>query len=207
MLIERIDVKLNFLSPILGSLPADPALLTKFIASKAPSPWQETEEEDVAKDREEEFDKERGLTVFAADEKGLFLYDYHVKGFIKEAGNVLKDTEGIKIKNLRSKIDNYVFIQPRRIYLCREDGSIIQEEDEIFERPLRAQTMRGPRVSLVASEKVDLPITCQFTVEILENEKDVNWKVVQKLLDYGKFKGLGQWRNGGWGRFEWEQVS
>ena len=205
MLIERIDVKLNFLSPILGSLPADPALLTKFIASKAPSPWQATEEEDVAKDREEEYTSDRGLTVFATDEKGLFLYDYHIKGFLKEAGNVLKDTEDIKIKNLRSKIDNYVFIQPRRIYLCREEGSYIQEEDEIFERPLRAQTMKGPRVSLVASEKIDLPIICHFEIEILEN-KEVTWEVIQKLLDYGQYKGLGQWRNGGWGRFEWKKV-
>lgn len=204
MLIERIDVKLNFLSPILGSLPADPALLTKFIASKAPAPWMETEEEDVAKDREEEYTSDRGLTVFACDDQGMFFYDYHIKGFIKEAGNVLKEVVGIK--NLRSKINNYVFIQPRRIYLCREDGSIIQEEDEIFERPLRAQTMRGPRVSLVASEKVNPPIVCRFTIEIIEN-KEVNWKVVQKLLDYGKFKGLGQWRNGGWGRFEWERVN
>lgn len=205
MKIKQIYIKLNFLSPILGSLPADPTLLTKYIASKAPAPWQQTEEEDAAKDREEEFDGSRGLTVFASDDQGLFLYDYHVKGFIKEAGNVLK--ESVKIKNLRSKIDSYLFVSPRRIYLYREDGSPIQEEDEIFERPLRAQTMKGPRVSLVASEKINLPITCLFTVEILENEKSVNWEVIQKLLDYGQYKGLGQWRNGGWGRFEWEQIS
>jgi hypothetical protein len=156
----------------------------------------------VAAAAEKQYDK--GLTVFAQDEKGLFLYDYHLKEFIKEAGNTLK--EAVKIKNLRSKVDNYLFIQPRRIYLCREDGTHILEEDDVFERPLRAQTMRGPRVSLVASERVNLPITCQFAIEILENEKDVSWKVIQKLLEYGQYKGLGQWRNGGWGRFEWEQL-
>jgi len=204
MQIQKIEVKLNFISPVLGSLPADPAILTKFIAANAPSPWQQTEEEDAAKDRDQEFDGDRGLTVFAHDENGMYFYDYHIKGFIKEAGNTLKET--VKVKNLRSKIDNYLFIQPRRIYLLRPDGSPIHEENDVFERPLRAQTMKGPRVSLVASERINLPVSCQFTIEILENEKDVSWKIVQRLLEYGRYKGLGQWRNGGWGRFLWEQV-
>jgi len=78
MQIQKIEVKLNFISPVLGSLPADPAILTKFIAANAPSPWQQTEEEDVATDRAQEYDSDRGLTVFARDGSGMYFYDYHV---------------------------------------------------------------------------------------------------------------------------------
>lgn len=200
ILAQSFQVRLNFISPILGSLPADPELLSKYIASRAPSPLQQDEEEGVA----QEVDAEKSLTVFARDETGLFFYDYHIKGFIKEAGNTLK--EAVKTTALRSKIDNYLFVFPRRIYICRENGVPIQKEDEFLERPLRAQTALGPRIALAKSERINLPITCQFTVEILENKKDVSWETVQKLLDYGRYKGLGQWRNGGWGRFEWEEV-
>jgi len=207
MQIERFNVQLNFIEPVLGSLPADPEVYSKYIASKAPAPWVQDEEIAAAEEaavKEDNARMEKGLTVFAYDEKGLYFYDYHIKGFFKEAGNTLKDT--VKIKNLRSKIDNYLFIQPRRIYLQRPDGSFVKEEDEILERPLRAQTMQGPRVSLAASEKVNLPVVLAFTIEILENGKDVSWELVRELLDYGRFKGLGQWRNGSWGRFEWRLL-
>lgn len=207
MQIERIPIQFNFIEPVLGSLPADPDVYTKYIASKAPAPWQQDEEVVAAEEaaiKEDSGRMEKGLTVFAQDENGLFFYDYHVKGFIKEAGNTMKET--VKIKNLRSKIDNYLFIQPRRIYLRRPDGSHVTEEDGILERPLRAQTMKGPRVSLAASEKINLPVCLQFTIEVLENGKDVSWKVIRELLDYGRYKGLGQWRNGSWGRFKWERI-
>lgn len=204
MQVEKIGIQLDFIEPILGSLPADPAIYTKYVASKAPAPWQQDEEVETA-DRvaDNKPEMERGLTVFAQDEKGLFFYDYHIKGFLKEAGNTLKET--VKVKNLRSKIDNYLFINPRRIYLYRPDGSIVTEEDDILERPLRAQTMQGPRVSLVASERVNLPVSIQFTIEILENEKNISWDIISRLFDYGQYKGLGQWRNGSWGRFKWKR--
>jgi hypothetical protein len=196
----KYNVEIEFIEPILGSLPADPAVYTNYIASKAPSTWQHDEEVELADARADEMNLDKGITVFARDEKGLFLYNYHVKGFLKEVANMLKDNFGIP--NLRSKIDYYVYVQPRRIYLTRPNGRIIQEEDEIFERPLRAKTAQGERVALAASERINPPCKIQFTLEIVENSAGITWELLQEICKFGRLKGLGQWRNGGWGQFE-----
>lgn len=204
MKIEKMKVKLVFQESILGSMPADPAVYTTYIADKAPAGWLKDEEilnaEELAATKE---NADKSVTVFPQDDEGLFFYNYHLKGFLKEAGNVLKDQ--VKIKNLRSKIDNFLFINPRKIYMCRPDGSAILEEDDILERPLRGQTAMGPRVALAASERVRPPVEIVFDIELLEH-KEVKMDTIRTLLGYGKFKGLGQWRNGGWGRFEWEEI-
>lgn len=193
----KLRVKLTFNENLLGSLPADEAVLTRFVSSKAPAPWLEAEEGDVLP----EYTQDRGLTVFPQDENGLFLWNYQFKGFLKEAGNILK--EQLKIKNLRSKIDNYVFVHPRRLYLQR-NGVNILEPDGVLERPLRGQTAKGPRVSLVGSEIVNVPVTLDATIEVLRGE--VTIKTIKAILDYGKLKGLGQWRNGGFGTFTWSEL-
>ncbi|MGB9660691.1 MAG: hypothetical protein ACPL5F_01570 [Moorellaceae bacterium] len=198
--IDRMGVRVTFTEDVLGSWPADENLFTRYVSSKAPSPWLGEEEQKSLRERSEE----TGLTVFPQDEKGVHFYNYHLKGFIKEAGNVLKGAEAVGIKNLRSKIDNYVFVQPRRIYFYR-DGAVVKEPDDILERPLRAQTAQGPRVTLAASERVKAPVTLEFVIEVIEN-KEVTLDILRTLLDYGSYKGLGQWRNGGWGSFEWEEV-
>jgi len=207
MKIEKAKIKLNFLDGILGSMPADPAIYTKFVAAKAPAGWLCDEEilnaEELAASKEADFDADRNVTVFPQDETGIFLYNYHIKGFLKEAGNILKDQ--VKIKNLRSKLDNYVFVNPRKIYLTRPGGEIVAEEDDVLERPLRGQTARGERITLLASERVLPPAQIVFTVELIEH-KEVTLDTIRAILDYGRYKGLGQWRNGGWGRFEWGEM-
>lgn len=195
----KYNVEIEFLEPILGSLPADPAIYSNYIASKAPSKWQHDEEVELADAMADE-NPDRSITVFAQDEKGLFLYDYHIKGFLKEVANMLKDNFGIP--NLRQKVDYYTYVHPRRIYLMRPGGSIIAEEDEVFERPLRGKTAQGERVALVASERVNPPVMLRFTLEIVENSAGITWELLRGICEFGRLKGLGQWRNGGWGRFE-----
>jgi hypothetical protein len=199
MKIHEMKVRIKFTQPILGSMPADEELYTKFIASKAPAEWLVDEEvENIP-----EVDYDKGVTVFPQDKQGIFLYNYHIKGFFKHAGNVLKDQ--LKIKNLRSKLDDYLFIKERKIYLIR-DGKIIQEEDRILERPLRAKTMQGERVALASSEVIDPPAEAIFTVQLLEH-KQVKMDTIKELLDYGRFMGIGQWRNASFGSFEWEEIA
>lgn len=194
----EMKVKINFIQPILGSWPAEEEIYTRYILSKSPSEWQAEEEEESFTER----DYDRGVTIFPCDDKGIHLMNYHIKGFLKHAGNVLKDS--VKIKNLRSKLDDYVFIKERKIYLYR-NGQIIKENDGVLERPLRAMTMQGPRVSLVASEIIEPPAEAAFTIQLIEH-KEINLGTIRTLLDYGKFLGIGQWRNGGYGQFEWKEV-
>ncbi len=195
---EKMFIRIDFTEDILGSLPADKDILTRFISHKANAPWLEAEEGDCLPEKTDDSNH----TVFPQDHLGMFLWNYHLKGFIKEAGNNLKDH--VNVKNLRSKMDNFLFVHDRRLYLYR-GKDIIQDADSILERPLRAQTARGPRVSLVGSERVSTPVTIYSTLELLYH-KELNFELVKDLLTYGKLKGLGQWRNASWGTFDWAEV-
>lgn len=197
--VDKLEIKIMFTEDILGSWPADNEILTRFISTKAPSPWLQAEENDAIPEKP----AEAGHSVFPQDKKGLFLWNFHIKGFLKEAGNNLKTA--VNIKNLRSKIDNYVFIQPRKIYLQR-DGEIITEPDDILERPVRAQTIQGPRIALVGSERVKPPAEITCTIEVIDNA-EITLNTIRQLLEYGAYKGIGQWRNGGFGSFAWEELS
>ena len=46
MLTEKMKVRFNFTEDILGSWPADQALLTRFISKKAPDEYMQVEESD-----------------------------------------------------------------------------------------------------------------------------------------------------------------
>ncbi len=132
-----------------------------------------------------------GWTGFHQDEKGCFMYNYALLGFLKEAGNTLKEQLGIRA--LKSKIDQYIFVEPRRIRLkAAPDG--------VLERSLRAMTMQGPRVTLVRSDYIDAGTELTATVRILQN-KEVTGNVIREILEYGQFRGLGQFRNGSYGQF------
>jgi hypothetical protein len=185
---------------MLGTVPKSPEIYADYIATRNPNGVDETEIETVEKI------EEKGWTGFHADEKGLFIYDYMLKGFLKNAGEVLasgmqvqKEKKGVlvteKLKAVRSKIDKYLFVFPRRIYLGKE------APDGVVERPLRAMTMQGPRVSLARSDYVDAGIELEFTISLLP-QREITWEIIEALFEYGKLAGLGQFRSGSFGRFE-----
>lgn len=206
MKIESRRYRLTGFTPLLGSQPAKEEIRTEYIASKAPSPERGREEDAMLPDLDS-----KGLTVFLRrpEDDALSMMDYHVIAFLKAACSVLAAENGIK--QAASKVNTYVFAEPRVIPVLR-NGKPIIDEDSVLERPLRAQTMQGPRVALAASERVDDPWTIEFTLKLIANEgtpksKAVSWEALEAALDYGALRGLGQWRNGGWGRFAWERVA
>ena len=102
------------------------------------------------------------------------------------------------IKAFKKEIDKLIFVEPRTIPILF-DG----EMGECC-RPLRAQTMQGERVSLALSEQIPAGATCEFTIVLLCDDHE---KAVREWLDYGRFSGIGQWRNSGKGRFRWEEIA
>ncbi len=120
MEIEKMTVKITFTEDILGSLPADENLLTRFVSSKIDDPMLQAEEGDCLPERS----RDSGHTVFPEDDEGIFLWNYQVKGFLKEAANNMKLAVGVK--NLRSKINNFVFITERRIRIKRDGENILE---------------------------------------------------------------------------------
>lgn len=183
-----MKVKIKLLTEMLGTVTKDPEVYKTYIESKKPE-TQNGEDEYLTIDKIEE----KGWTGFHRDENGLFIYEYMIKGFLKAAGNVLK--EELKIKALRSKLDDFVFIQPRRIYMGQE------KPDGFVERPLRAMTMQGPRVTLARSDYINAGKVIDFNITLLPH-KEIKEETVLRLLRHGELMGLGQFRNGGYGRFE-----
>lgn len=192
MNITRYTVKCTFITPVLGTQPqrdvASEYLASKFIdnGGELPADEAETLPEMV----------EKGTTVFHKRDGCPILYDYMVKGFLKEAGRTFNGLHGVK--NLRSKIDSLVFVSPRQITLDIPDGCRI----EYLERPLRAETAQGPRVALARSEM--LPAGAHFEITLEVYDGPITDDILRDLFTYGKHKGIGQWRNGSYGRFEFE---
>lgn len=195
---ENMKVKLTFIEPILGTCPADEEVYKNFIATKAPD--ASTLEEEVAALGVDAV-VEKGLTIFPRTEGGKpFLYDYQIKGFFKDTCGGLKRVKGTVssgIKAYKKEIDKLIFPQPRQIPFDF-DGEI-----GYCQRPLRAQTMQGERVSLAISEQIPAGATVSFSIELFSDDHE---KAVREWLDYGKYSGIGQWRNSGKGRFTWEEI-
>ncbi|MEM4302198.1 MAG: hypothetical protein QW570_08870 [Candidatus Caldarchaeum sp.] len=187
----------EFVEPLLGSIPLNSKEHAKFVEFSIQNNGeldQEDFEEEVDSLPE---DSDKGLLGFYRDENGLFLFDYHVKGYLKEAANVVKDSE--KVTGARSKVDNFVFVEPRRIYLGKK------EPDGIITRPLRAITPKGPRTRLVSSEYVSAGTQIECRIVVINTNK-VPEAFLRSCLDYGRYKGMGAWRNASFGRFTYSLV-
>ena len=208
MLYESRKYRLTGLSPILGSQPASEAIRTQVVASKAPDSDLSEEERALFESDERQT---RGLSVFARDPEHndqVILLDYMVRGFFKAALAALQSQLGVK--SYKSKVDKYLFVHPRRIPLLR-NGKPIYEEDDEYERPLRADTPKGPRVGLQSSERIETPWSIDIELRLIANErsaksKELSWDAVETALDYGALSGLGQFRNGSFGTFSWERI-
>ena len=189
---ERLNIKIRLIEPLLGTVPKDPEVYKRFIASKAPDSATGEQETETVEEIEE-----GGWTGFHRDEKGLFIYNYMIKGFLKSACEVCMATGIIKkIPAYKKWFDLLVFVEPRRISLGKD------KPDGNLERPLRAMTAMGPRVTVCRSDYVNAGTEIDFTIRILKNPK-ISQKTIKQILEYGRYVGLGQWRgSGGYGKFE-----
>jgi len=205
---KTLKVRLTFKEDVLGMSPNTEEIHREFIASKAPD--AATIEDEVAAIGVDEV-TEKGMTVFPRVDGKPFLYDYQIKGFFKDACSMLarvtgKDENGKKkaAANESSKltahkkiIDGLIFVYPRRIPF------VFEGEIGNLQRPLRAQTAQGERIALANSETVPAGAYIEMEIRCLSDEHE---KAVREWLDYGIMRGIGQWRNAGFGRFVWEEI-
>lgn len=209
---KKLKVRITFADELLGTMSNNKEVYREFIASKSPD--ANTIEDEVAAVGEDSV-FEKGMTVFPRLEDGTpFLYDYQWKGYFKDTCGILnrltkKDPEtGKKIRGgavnesgkltaFKKIIDGLIFVQPRKIPL-NMSGPM-----GICQRPLRAATAQGERISLAASETVPEGTTCEFDIICVDESLDA---AVIEWLDYGVLRGTGQWRNSGKGRFTYEII-
>ena len=200
---KEMKVRLTFTEEILGTASQNKDIQAEFIASKAPD--APTRDEKIREEIEavgEDEVIEQGKTVFPRGENGEpILWDYQVRGFFKSAGYAMSQAGAdYKLAAYKKKIDTLVFINERQIPLIMPEGGKIGD----CQRPLRGQTAKGERISLANSETLPAGTSCEFTVRVLDNSLMKN---VIHWLDYGKYNGIGQWRNSGKGRFTWTDIS
>ena len=194
-----LKYRITFTEGVLGTQPTDPEIYEKFIGSKAPDA-PTLEDEVAALGAEAVVDK--SITAFPRNEDGNpFMYDYQVKGFFKDACSALArvpDTKSAKLKAFKKVIDGCIFPSPRKIPL-KYEGDIT-----LCQRPLRAQTAQGERISLACSEELPAGTQCEFEVLCLN---DAHAELVKEWMEYGRLKGFLQWRNSGKGRFICEEIA
>ena len=207
---KRMHVKLTFIEPVLGTWPSNQNIAREFIASKSPDAAS-IEDEVAAIGADAVADK--GMTVFPRNNDGQpVLYDYQVKGFFKDACGMLSRVGGKtetgkkraanesgKMTAYKKVIDGLIFVEPRMIP--------IEVNGEIGEcqRALRAQTAQGERVSLANSEEI--PAGSSIELDIVMLDEKAHKEAVLEWLEYGRLRGIGQWRNSGKGRFTYEVLA
>ena len=195
---DQYRVKITFTEPLLGTVPKNKEIYAEYIASKAA-----LEDEDLAEELASVPHVEnKGWTGFHEVDGQPILYDYVIKGFFKDACGMLRrvgDSGSKKLTAYKKVIDGLVFIEPRQIPLVLPDGQAMG----VLERPLRAQTAQGERVTLARSDCCPPGTGIEFRVAILGNVPE---STIKEWLEYGALRGLGQWRNAGYGRFSYEMV-
>lgn len=195
---KEMRVRLTLTEPVLGTASNDKEIHSNFIASHAPD--APSRDEEVAAVGVDEV-IEKSMTVFPRNEDGIpIMWDYQIKGFFKDACGSLRkvsDTKSSKLKAYKKEIDGLVFVKERQTVISTD------KPIESLQRPLRAQTVQGERISLANSEKIAAGATLEFTVLCL---KDDLMGYVKEWFDYGALRGIGQWRNASYGRFTWEEI-
>jgi len=189
-----LNCKATLLHEMLGTCAGDPTIHETFIAGSAPdAPSREEEIAAIGVDAE----IEKSKTVFPRLEDGRpFMWNYQIKGFLKDAARAMarvSDSETSKTKAYIKILTDCVFVSPRRIPL------IVKGDIGSCQRPLRAQTAQGERVSLANSETVPEGTVFEFQIEMLDGKFE---KLVRELLPYAAKKGFLQWRNSGKGAAE-----
>jgi hypothetical protein len=106
-----------------------------------------------------------------------------------------------KTKAFKKILTDCVFVYPRKIPINYEgaERGIVGN----CQRPLRAQTAQGERVSLANSETIPAGATFEFEIKLYDEKFE---KLLLELLPYAADKGFLQWRNSGKGAAEIEVI-
>lgn len=190
-------VTLTFVTDLLGTVPLNKEIYVDYIAAKQGAPANAVEEAATI-DLEE-----KGKTGFHRMPDGTpFLYDYIIKGFLKDACGMLSrldDSLSKQVRAYKKIIDGLIFVEPRMIPFA-----VVGPIGEL-QRPLRAQTAQGERIALAFSETIPAGSSITFDLLVLA-DKAAPEALINELFDYGKYRGLGQWRNAGNGKFSYQMA-
>jgi hypothetical protein len=216
---QTYKIKLDFVRDILGSQPASDDIKKEYIAKKMMTGRTGMSAEAAMAKIVGEIDNlnadekyqatieemgDKSITVFYRNKaKEICISDIQLRGFFKDSFAFTgKENKYFKKKNGDAfSQDAYYrkWIGERIRFIDQYFPFEIQPEKmEVYQRPLRCETMMGPRVSLAASEIIRAPNSITFEIVCYD---EVHKDMLVKCLERGIFKGCGQFGNGGWGSF------
>jgi len=145
-------------------------------------------------------------TIFLKDKDGLpFLSGHVIKGFLKNAAEQITRTRekknGLFLGSATASIaylNNYVGIGTNVEFFFNGKKCDIDKDlhgnTVYLERPLRAKTAKGERVSLASSEIISNLCDIKFQLRILKGAP-IPIEQLFGLFEFGEISGLSQWRN------------
>lgn len=227
----RYRITLRIKNRIVGGIPTNPDLIKGWIAANMPAASEAEKEKLAAKTIEDlgsaAEEKAEGMwTTFKRKDGALCIESRGVKAMFKEASNILrdmltkaelaskkgngekdekkKDEKKSKYTNLKAKLAERLFVEDDLIPILR-DGKTILKPDVTEERAIHVMTAQGPRTALKRYDAINAPATVQFTVRHLR-EGLVDRELIETLLEYSGWNGLGADRSQGNGLFEVVEI-
>lgn len=145
-----------------------------------------------------------------------FIYNYQLRGMFKDACGLLakaKNNESSALKAYKKWIDGNIFVSPRKVAFNVPEVYLDDNGEEVptyndkklntYARPLRTSGPTGERSAIAVSEFVPAGTTFKFEIAFTDPKLR---NVLIEWLDYGLFRGIGQWRNSGTGTFMWREL-
>ena len=170
------ELKVRFTNEVLGTL-ANKEVTSEFIQSKAlaagVAPEKLQEELETLPEM-----LEAATTVFPRYPDGgegvHVMLQHQVRGYLKAVALAFNGVAPFP-KNFRSKVTSYLFVAPRFIRLTLPEG----QKPDFCERPLRAETALGPRVTLARSES--LPSWTKFACVLKTYKPDIFTETYERV--------------------------
>ena len=200
---KEIKLKITLLEDMLGTAAEDQETHENYVAIRSDDVNKMEEEVKTIPSKRKLNDVYTvPMTIFSRDNDGNpIMWDYQFKGLFKDACSMLKripGTKSSKIKAYKKDIDGLIFVKPRKVPIH------LSGPMSTLQRPLRASTPQGERIALAKSETIPAGSTIELTVLLMADSYE---EVLFEWLDYGKLRGIGQWRNAGYGRYTYEVLS
>jgi hypothetical protein len=206
----------NFITSICASVPADPALVQKWLEARQPKvkpagalSIQEINEEVVAslERGEGEPEQDYSLLVFQRHQGALCMRHGTVKAHIKDCARVLSAQFIGKIEGERAfstRVINGVYPDPKTYWipLLRDGQPITQADGERDKAVHMFVPGRGQMSALKRLEYIEPPCSLTFMLKVLG--RTVSNTDLRTLFEYGGVHGYAGERSDGEGRYEFE---
>lgn len=203
----RVEVKMN--DRLVGSLPLNTEMLESYVKAKFPEAEDDTEAF-IATDLELDEEKERSMTGFKKDDRGIYVGGYQIKAMLAESASLQEIT--IKKRGSKNTLREGLVV----IGLDAEDtftgGKIYvlpykKDADGVSSRTGNVSGPSGSRSIVSVSEYVE-DVTLKFELRLLANRiikadgKKFSFLDLKRCLAHARHLGLGGERKYQSGTFE-----